>query len=104
MTIRFSRSLRIVPGVRLNFGLHGVGFSIGRRGLHIGMNRFGAYTSVGIPEMRLYAVHHFRTDDGEHHVRGSIDIIGILAIIALAVTYYVLASIGFGVIERAWRQ
>jgi len=30
------------PGVRLNFGPHGVGFSVGRLGLHIGMNRFGA--------------------------------------------------------------
>jgi Protein of unknown function (DUF4236) len=38
-TLRFRRSLRIATGVRLNLGLHGVGLSVGPRGLHVGVNR-----------------------------------------------------------------
>src|SRR5215470_13208632 len=49
----FRRSLRIASGVQLNLGLHGAGLSIGRRGLHIGMNRFGEYRKAGIPETSL---------------------------------------------------
>ena len=61
--------------MQLNLGLHGAGLSVGRRGLHIGMNRFGEYRKAGIPETSLYAV-YFRTDDDEHHVRGGIPVFG----------------------------
>src|SRR5437879_4960872 len=39
------RALRIAPGGRLNLGLHGAGLSVGSRGLHVGVNRRGMYTS-----------------------------------------------------------
>jgi hypothetical protein len=58
MSLRFYRRFRIVPGVRLNLGLHGAGFSVGPRGLHVGINRRGSCTSAGIPGTGLYAVHH----------------------------------------------
>ncbi len=60
MSLRFRRSIRVLPGIRLNLGLHGAGLSVGRRGLHVGMNRRGMYTSAGIPGTGLYAVHHTR--------------------------------------------
>src|ERR1700680_4024026 len=60
MSLRFRRSIRIAPGVRVNLGLHGAGLSIGSRGLHGGMNRRGMYTSAGIPGTGIYAVHHVR--------------------------------------------
>jgi uncharacterized protein DUF4236 len=60
VALRFRRSIRIAPGVRVNLGLHGAGLSIGSRGLHIGMNRRGMYTSAGIPGTGIYAVHHVR--------------------------------------------
>lgn len=41
MSLRFRRSLRIAPGIRLNLGLHGAGLSVGPRGLHVGVNRRG---------------------------------------------------------------
>jgi hypothetical protein len=60
MSLRFRRSLRIAPGVRLNLGLHGAGLSVGPRGLHVGVNRRGMYSSAGIPGTGLYAVHLLR--------------------------------------------
>jgi hypothetical protein len=47
--LRFRRSIRIAPGVHVNLGLHGAGLSVGPRGLHLGVNRRGMYTSAGIP-------------------------------------------------------
>ena len=66
MSIRFRRRIRIAPGVHLNLGLHGVGLSVGPRGLHVGMNRQGMYTSAGIPGTGIYAVHHVRSSQAEH--------------------------------------
>jgi hypothetical protein len=59
MALRFQRRIKLMPGVRLNLGLHGAGLSVGPRGLHVGMNRRGMYTSAGIPGTGIYAVHHF---------------------------------------------
>jgi hypothetical protein len=66
MSLRFRRRIQIVPGVHLNLGLHGVGLSVGPRGLHVGLNRQGVYTSAGIPGTGLYAIHHVRNSPGEH--------------------------------------
>jgi hypothetical protein len=70
MSLRFRRRVRILPGVHLNLGLHGAGVSVGPRGLHLGVNRRGMYTSAGIPGTGLYAVHHIRTGSEDHEVRG----------------------------------
>jgi hypothetical protein len=66
MSLRFFRSIRIAPGVHVNLGLHGAGLSVGLRGLHLGVNRCGVYTSAGIPGTGIYAVHHIRRSSGEH--------------------------------------
>jgi hypothetical protein len=66
MSLQFRRRIRIAPGVHLNLGLHGAGISLGPRGLHLGMNRRGMYTSAGIPGSGIYAVHHFHAP-GESH-------------------------------------
>jgi len=49
MSLRFRRSVRIAPGVHVNLGFDGAGLSVGPRGLHLGVNRRGMYTSAGIP-------------------------------------------------------
>jgi hypothetical protein len=59
------RSIRIAPGVHVNLGLHAPG-SVGPRGLHVGVNRSGMYTSAGIPGTGIYAVHDVRRSSGEH--------------------------------------
>jgi hypothetical protein len=66
MSLRFRRSIKLLPGVHVNLGLHGAGLSVGARGLHVGVNRRGVYSSAGIPGTGLYAVHHYRSSSGQH--------------------------------------
>ena len=72
MTLRFRRSVRVAPGVWLNLGMHGAGLSVGPRGLHVGLNRHGAYASAGVPGGGIYMMRTFRRGEGAHEVRGSL--------------------------------
>lgn len=49
MPLRFRRSVRIMPGVRLNFGKRGVSVSAGVRGATVTVGRQGIFGNVGIP-------------------------------------------------------
>ena len=95
MALRFRRRIRIAPGIHLNLGLHGVGLSVGPRGLHVGMNRRGMYTSAGIPGTGLYAIHHVRGPSDEHpSVAGNASgfVVGILIAVALFAVLVVAMS------------
>ncbi|MHB8721977.1 MAG: DUF4236 domain-containing protein [Steroidobacteraceae bacterium] len=48
MGFRFRRSVKILPGIRLNFGKRGVSTSIGVRGAHITFGGTGTRTTVGL--------------------------------------------------------
>jgi hypothetical protein len=71
MSLRFRRSIKLIPGVRLCLGLHGAGLSVGPRGLHVGVNRRGMYTSAGIPGTSLYAIRHIRSSPADPTVTGA---------------------------------
>lgn len=49
MSFRFRRTVRILPGIRLNFGKRGVSTSIGRRGASVTVGERGVYGNVGLP-------------------------------------------------------
>lgn len=50
MPFRFHRSVKILPGVRLNISKTGIGVSAGVRGFHVGRDARGkSYLSAGIP-------------------------------------------------------
>ncbi len=49
MAFRFRRSIRIAPGLRVNFGNRGVSLSAGVRGASVTVGPRGTYTNVGIP-------------------------------------------------------
>lgn len=50
MGLRFQRRVRLAPGVRLNLSKSGVGGSLGRTGLRVGIDATGkTYFSVGLP-------------------------------------------------------
>lgn len=46
---RFRRSIRILPGVRLNLGKTGISTSIGVRGAQLTLGRGKVRTTVGLP-------------------------------------------------------
>ena len=50
MGFRFQRRVRVAPGVRLNLSKSGIGVSLGRTGLRLGMDATRRkYFSVGLP-------------------------------------------------------
>jgi len=49
MHIRFRRTFKIFPGVRLNVSRHGISTSVGPRGMHLTFNKYGVRQSVGLP-------------------------------------------------------
>jgi hypothetical protein len=57
MGFRFHRSVRLLPGVRLNFSKSGVSTSIGTRGAWLTFGRKGTRTTVGLPGTGISYTH-----------------------------------------------
>jgi hypothetical protein len=49
MGFRFRRSIKIIPGIRLNVGKRGISTSLGIRGAHVTVGKTGVRNTVGIP-------------------------------------------------------
>jgi hypothetical protein len=49
MGFRFRRSLKIAPGIRLNFSKRGTSLSLGGRGFTTNIGKRGTKTTVGLP-------------------------------------------------------
>lgn len=52
MGLRIRKSIKIAPGVRLNFGKKGISTSIGKRGAGITIGPTGTTAHIGIPWYR----------------------------------------------------
>jgi hypothetical protein len=57
MGFRFRRSIKLFPGLRLNFGKRGISASIGVRGAHVTYGLTGTRTTVGLPGSGLSYTH-----------------------------------------------
>lgn len=49
MAIRFRRTIRLAPGLRLNVGKRGISLSTGVRGASFTLGKRGAYSNLGLP-------------------------------------------------------
>ena len=49
MGFRFSRSLRLAPGIRVNLSKSGSSLSLGRRGATLNFSKRGTRATVGLP-------------------------------------------------------
>ncbi|NNM78624.1 DUF4236 domain-containing protein [Sphingomonas sp. ID1715] len=90
MGFRFRRSVKLLPGVRLNFSTRGVSTSIGGRGATMNISRRGVRSTLGIPGTGLsYTTPLQRfggTASGSPPVSvsiGSVLVRGILSVVAL---------------------
>ena len=55
MSLRFRRSIKIIPGVKINFNKNSVGLTLGGRGAHYTINSSGRRTvSAGLPGTGLW--------------------------------------------------
>jgi hypothetical protein len=57
MGFRFRRSVKLLPGLRLNFGKRGITTSIGVRGAHVTYGPTGTRSTVGLPGSGLSYTH-----------------------------------------------
>lgn len=65
MGLRFRRSVRLFPGVRLNFSGSGISASVGGRGATVNVGKRGVRSTVGIPGSGLsYTTNHMRLSSG----------------------------------------
>ncbi len=49
MGFRFRRTVRLLPGVRVNLSKSGASLSVGQRGATVNLGQKGVHTNVGIP-------------------------------------------------------
>jgi hypothetical protein len=47
--LRIRRTIRVLPGLRVNVGKSGVSLSVGGRGATVNVSKRGTYGTVGIP-------------------------------------------------------
>lgn len=55
MGLRFRKSIKLAPGVRMNLSGSGISWSIGPRGASISIGKRGTYLNTGIPGTGLYS-------------------------------------------------
>lgn len=55
MALRFRRSIKLAPGLRMNLSGGGVSWTLGPRGASVGIGRRGTYLNSGIPGTGLFA-------------------------------------------------
>jgi voltage-gated potassium channel len=95
-SLRFQKSIKIAPGIRINLSKSGLGVSAGMRGARVGVDSKGrSYSSVGIPgtgiSQRTYHTKNtLSPEDGSANQNAAA--IGVLIAIAL---FLVLVVIGF---------
>jgi Protein of unknown function (DUF4236) len=78
--LRFRRTFKIVPGLRLNLSKSGVSTSVGRRGAWFTLGPRGTRATVGVPGTGLSYTEQSR----RHHVGVGLLVLLILAVIVIA--------------------
>lgn len=90
MGLRFQRRIRIAPGVRLNLSKSGVGVSVGRTGLRLGMDaKRKRYFSVGLPGTGL----SYRTFFGHAVTTETLKKIGYAVVVLLSIAALAVLAI-----------
>lgn len=72
MGLRFRKSIKIAPGIKLNLSKSGIGVSAGVRGVHIGANSRGTYSSVGIPGTGISSMSYQSSGGGKSSSKTSV--------------------------------
>jgi Protein of unknown function (DUF4236) len=65
MPLRFRRTLRVGPGVKLNFSKSGVSTTVGPKGFHFTFGKRGVRRSIGIPGTGVSEVDYIKKNETE---------------------------------------
>src|SRR5947207_1226760 len=49
MGFRFGRSIKVLPGLRINFGMRGISATVGPRGANVNVGPRGTHLNLGLP-------------------------------------------------------
>lgn len=71
MGIRFRRSVKLAPGIRMNFSGSGMSWTLGPRGASVGIGKRGTYLNTGIPGTGFYARERIGAPSGVSRARTS---------------------------------
>lgn len=71
MGLQFRKSVKIIPGVRINFTNGGVGLGLGGKGCRVNINKKGMSTSIGADG--LYLTDYERFNKGKSNNSNEID-------------------------------
>ena len=89
MGFRFQRRVRIAPGVRLNLSKSGVGGSLGRTGLRLGLDaKRRKYFSIGLPGTGL----SYRAFFERRLTSGTLKIVAYVVIASLCIGILVMLT------------
>ena len=64
MGMRFRKSIKLAPGIRMNLSGGGVSWTLGPRGASIGIGKRGTYLNTGIPGSGLYSRQQLSSGNG----------------------------------------
>ena len=95
MGFRFRRSVRLFPGVRLNFSGRGASVSVGRKGATLNIGRKGTRATVGLPGTGLSystSLSGKKNADGDGQGKtGSNPLATVLTILAIIVLFAIFS-------------
>ena len=71
MPIRFRKSFKIFPGVKVNMSKGGVSFTVGTKGYHLNFSKRGVRQTVGLPGSGISETSYLVKNDAEPETKKS---------------------------------
>ena len=65
MPIRFRKSFKVLPGVKVNMSKGGISFTVGTKGYHLNFSKRGVHQTVGLPGSGLSETSYLVKNDPE---------------------------------------
>jgi hypothetical protein len=92
MGLRFRRSIRLAPGLRLNVGTKSLSVSAGTRGISYTVGSTGHRATVGLPGTGLYWTHFWHHSNIRPGLRPYLIVTGLVLLVTLALGVVMLLS------------
>ena len=67
---RFRRSIKIAPGIKINFNKKSTSLTLGRRGVHTTINKLGVRNTIGLPGSGLSYTSYKKFDNNSANMAG----------------------------------
>jgi hypothetical protein len=89
MAIRFRKSIKVAPGLKLNISKSGVSASVGRNGLTANLSKRGTRTTVGIPGTGLSASKLHKAQPSSEQASISGKTVLVVCVVVVAIVWFI---------------